>query len=213
MPQDLLSFGPVIPHYSIDASGGAAFTRLLRVLNNQGWRELAKTDSAVRRPDLLICVKSLTEPAVHPDAFSITAIVDVTDLGDDRCDLMLSSFDSNEALTAALEQWRPTAEIRDFERVAEAFGATAIGKVARGFVRELATAIAGLDRDDFTSAHRIAGLAGTLGFNRVSHAWLAIDEGNLADTAGARREARLAQVAVARWLDANPLDAAGAARA
>jgi hypothetical protein len=140
------------------------------------------------------------------DLSLVTAVVDPTETVGNDADLLLSSVDSEEALAATLELWRPTPEIANFRQVAEVFGVIAVCKVARGFLNELAAAIAGLSRCDFAPAHRIAGLAGTLGFGRVSQAWLAIDEGDLSDIAGARREARLAQVAVARWLDANRPD-------
>lgn len=102
-------------------------------------------------------------------------------------------------IRAKLDFWGP-ADAADFHRVVHAFGADAIRPVARGLSEELQRAIAEFDANVFDRAHRIAGLAGTMGFARVSTAWNALSLGNMAEAPGARREARLAVATIERWL-------------
>lgn len=96
-------------------------------------------------------------------------------------------------LAAAIAPWSPTGALADIERLAQAFGAAEIAALVVRFRDHLAQALAELDGDtDRASAHRIAGIAGTLGFARVGHSFLALSEGDDSMRARARRDAAAA---------------------
>lgn len=81
-------------------------------------------------------------------------------------------------------------------RMAALFGRDALMPIVAGLRTELQQAI---DRPDAADAHRIAGLAGTLGFAWVSASWQAVDQGG-DDRAAALRDSRMALIALERWL-------------
>jgi hypothetical protein len=108
-----------------------------------------------------------------------------------------------EQLAAALEPWRPTPDAARLEQIGAAMGMAAIRSIANGLAEELDSAVAELDAGEVTRAHRIAGLAGTLGFSAVSGAWNALSHGEMEQAPTARREARLAVAAIAKWLGAE----------
>lgn len=96
-------------------------------------------------------------------------------------------------LTAAIAPWTPNGVMAGVERLAQVFGADEIGGLVTRFRHQLAEAVAGLaDDTDRATAHRIAGLAGTLGFDRVGQSWLALSEGDDSVRGIARRDARAA---------------------
>lgn len=95
--------------------------------------------------------------------------------------------DENLALTAGLA------------RIATLLGRDGLRPVVEGLQAELRQA---LDRPEEADAHRIAGLAGTLGFADVSCRWQAVDQGG-ADVAAALHVSRIALVAIDGWLCAE----------
>lgn len=80
--------------------------------------------------------------------------------------------------------------------MAALFGRDALLPVVEGLRTELQQA---LDRPDAADAHRIAGLAGTLGFAAASASWQAVDQGG-EDRATALNDSRVALIAIDRWL-------------
>ncbi len=107
--------------------------------------------------------------------------------------------------------WHPGEEDRSLDRLAHSFGAGQIASMA-GRLRELfATAVVAIDRGEVRDlAHRIAGVAGTLGFARAGQAWRALsdrDGGDAAVQAAARREARRAIALIDRRLAPENADA------
>jgi len=105
-------------------------------------------------------------------------------------------------LRASIERWRPITTAVPSTALVAAFGAVEIAKLLSGFRDQLERQ---LDRDDgeerYTGAHRLAGIAGTLGFPEVSRLWLAVSEGD--DTAYA--EARISARKALAEIDANPM--------
>lgn len=81
-------------------------------------------------------------------------------------------------------------------RMATLFGRDGLRPVVEGLRAELQQA---LDRPEAADAHRIAGLAGTLGFTAVSASWQAADRGGENRTA-ALRDSRTALIAIDGWL-------------
>ncbi|WP_311268963.1 hypothetical protein [Sphingobium sp. WCS2017Hpa-17] len=81
-------------------------------------------------------------------------------------------------------------------RMAALFGRAALLPVVQGLEAELHQAI---DQPDTANAHRIAGLAGTLGFVDASASWQAVDQSG-GDIDIALRDSRIALVAIDGWL-------------
>lgn len=98
-----------------------------------------------------------------------------------------------QTLLKAAERWRPDGQLETAEQLAVTFGAEEIERLVRNFRDQLVDALDDLDgeKPEF-GAHRIAGVAGTLGFADVSESWLRVSEGDLAAREDARRHARLA---------------------
>lgn len=97
-----------------------------------------------------------------------------------------------EVLAAAAAHWRPDCETAGAHRLAEVFGVAELASLVARFRAQLADAVVKLDAGDVTAAHRIAGVAGTLGFAAVSASWVAVSEGDVASRDQARRDARIA---------------------
>lgn len=103
------------------------------------------------------------------------------------------------ALAAMIVPWNPLGVTAGVGRLATVFGASEIDALVARFETLLASAVAALDqRVDPAIAHRIAGIAGTLGFERVGESWLALSEGDVTVRDDARRTARVALHAIAR---------------
>ncbi|TVV73789.1 response regulator transcription factor [Sphingomonas solaris] len=113
-----------------------------------------------------------------------------------------------EALAAAIRPWQPVDMTLD--RLAAMFGTARLAGLLADFDAQLAHALDRLDEADSGLAHRIGGLAGTLGFARVSAAWLAVSEGEVAAVPAARASALAARAAIERRLGAPDVPTASA---
>jgi len=109
-----------------------------------------------------------------------------------------------EALREVVESWRPRDASTQIARLAAIFGTAGIAHLLDGF-RDLLENQLGLDDGAarYAGAHRLAGIAGTLGFPDLSRLWLAVSEGDDTAYAEARINARKALVEI----DANPISA------
>lgn len=106
---------------------------------------------------------------------------------------------SAKTLISAAARWRPADETAGAQRLAGVFGPEAIAPLVARFRRQLARAVA--EFDDVVSMaamHRVAGIAGTLGFERVSASWRRVSDGEHRLLSRARRDARLALAAIDR---------------
>ncbi|MGY2733728.1 response regulator [Sphingomonas sp. UYP23] len=115
-------------------------------------------------------------------------------LGFDGC---VAPSERSEALLAAVADWRPDDELAGAHRLAEQFGQPAIVPLIARFREELTAAVASLNGTPSQDAmHRVAGIAGTLGFDRVGSSWERLSRGDAAILSVARREGRrvLAQI-------------------
>lgn len=102
-------------------------------------------------------------------------------------------------LIAAIAPWMQDGQMAGARQLAASFGADQVAGLVAGLREQLASAVDELDSVAIpTVAHRIAGLAGTLGFTEVSATWLALSEGDESVRDRARREARLAIAAIDR---------------
>lgn len=177
--------------------------RIEPVLAVSGWRPASKADVNAGFVDLILCAAA-DAGAPSERSFGSAPRLALFSGGSTlaQADDIISADSTDGEILAQIERWRPTSDTQRFADVARAFG-DGIIPIARGLRDQLHQAIAALDAGSFTAAHRIAGLAGTLGFKRTSQAWLKIDEGDLSDLPTARREARLAVAAIERWLAAT----------
>jgi hypothetical protein len=115
-------------------------------------------------------------------------------------DLTIAADVSDEQLAAIFTEWRPPERLDALDRIANTLGVAAVAPIVSGLRGELGNAVAELDAGRSETAHRIAGLAGTLGFHSVSTVWNALSHGDTALASIARREARVAMAAIDRWL-------------
>lgn len=100
---------------------------------------------------------------------------------------------------AIIEAWGSPVPLEGVRRLADAFGAAALRPLVHGFREQLIEAIEAIDDKAFeTRAHRLAGLAGTLGFADVGAAWLRLSRGDHLAKHDAIRTARLALAAIDR---------------
>lgn len=97
-----------------------------------------------------------------------------------------------ETLRAAAEPWRPSDMPPPLAKLAAIFGAAGIATLLHGFRGQLEEALAVDDAQPYPGAHRLAGIAGTLGFPEISRQWLAVSEGDGTASAEARISARKA---------------------
>lgn len=115
-------------------------------------------------------------------------------------------------LTAVAARWQPTGILAGATRLEAVFGAGDIARLVVSLRDELARAVSSLDEVEWDKgeaaagvgaearvlAHRIAGIAGTLGFASVSESWRAVSEGDHAAIGAARRNALRAIDAIDR---------------
>lgn len=103
----------------------------------------------------------------------------------------LASPVSAPALHAALTPWCPAQWLATRDRLRDAFGTDQVAALLTSFRALLTEAIAA-DATRFDLAHRVAGIAGTLGFVDVGRTWLRLSEGDMTAAAPAIRAARRA---------------------
>lgn len=103
-----------------------------------------------------------------------------------------------ETLLAAVEAWRPARGPLPVAALSAIFGAHEIAPLVARFRAQLAEALADDDGEAprRARAHKIAGVAGTLGFAEVSRTWLAVSEGDGSAWGDARQAARRALAAI-----------------
>lgn len=103
----------------------------------------------------------------------------------------IASAAGEAALVAAVELWRPTDELAGAHRLADTFGEAVIASMLTRFQAQLAGLVPGLGTTTgYGDLHRIAGVAGTLGFDRICDSWQRLADGDGAVLPVARRDAR-----------------------
>lgn len=115
-------------------------------------------------------------------------------------DLLVAAPVDAAAVSATWQAWqaRQTAAADQRARLAARFGAAAFARLTAGLATQLRSALVQPDGVAAGEAHRIAGLAGTLGFAAASAAWLALSHGDPLARRRARLEARRALAAIAQ---------------
>lgn len=127
------------------------------------------------------------------------ADLDETVLRDNGIDAVLPARCSAAEIADRVAGWSPAGWLDGITRLAAAFGAAEIAPIVAAFHTQIGEAVAELDhRTNRTTAHQIAGIAGTLGFHRLGQSWLAVSEGDETMRDSARRDARVALHALNR---------------
>lgn len=177
--------------------------------------------TALRMPDLVILAAAassehrslVAEVRAQPAPLGSVPLLgwsaqplDAEALRDSGLDAMLSDHGDRATRVAEIMAWNPAGTMAGVARLATVFGTTEIDALVTRFETHLAAALATLDHPaDPAAAHRIAGIAGTLGFDRVGQSWLALSEGDDTVRDAARRHARVALHAIACARLAVPL--------
>jgi CheY-like chemotaxis protein len=119
-----------------------------------------------------------------------------------------------ETLRNEVGRWMPANASASIAGLATTFGATEIARLLAGFRAQLEAALATEpDTTRYADAHRLAGIAGTLGFPEVSRLWLAVSEGDGTAYAAARVSTRKALAEIdAISIAAEPNQAPGGRR-
>lgn len=116
--------------------------------------------------------------------------------GVDAC--IVRSGDSQD-WASTISAWGSSVPVHGLRRLAATFGTAALTPLVEGFRAQLDEAIGRIDDDDLKArAHRLAGIAGTLGFADVSRAWIRLSRGDERAKHDAIRTARIALAAIDR---------------
>ncbi|MEH3103748.1 MAG: hypothetical protein PGN12_07555 [Sphingomonas phyllosphaerae] len=93
------------------------------------------------------------------------------------------------SLPGVVAEWSHAARLATIDRLGDTFGIAPVAGLLRGLRHALEVAIGASDDPALLAAeaHRIAGLAGTLGFVALGRHWLRVAEGGRAPTAATRR--------------------------
>lgn len=106
---------------------------------------------------------------------------------------------SPEDLVEAVRPWLTDKGATARVRLEAMFGQAEFRRLLTGLRDQLEAALTTLDEDGLPArAHRIAGLAGTLGFPEVSATWIGLSEGDMSQRTAARIAARAAIHAIDR---------------
>jgi hypothetical protein len=174
----------------------------LAVLEEHGWLMVTDPQPTVPNADIIIGLIGTGGVALQATLVPRIAVtIDARPIPA-NWDAAIDADAPKDKIAALLEAWAPTPDLENFARVATGFGDAAVRPIAQGLSLQLQAAIADLDAGICARVHHITGFAGTLGFRRVSDTWGALDRGDMTRCADARREARLAVVAIERWLAA-----------
>jgi hypothetical protein len=104
-----------------------------------------------------------------------------------------------EVLADALADWHRDATLATLDRLEASFGAAEVAALVKRFGAMLAAARDERDPAALADmAHRVAGIAGTLGFAALGRLWLRVSEGETGLADSARRAAAYAIETIAR---------------
>lgn len=109
-------------------------------------------------------------------------------------------------VSEALTPWLPTALPDAFVRLETAFGVDTVRGMARRLCQVLADALDALDTPAAAdAAHKVAGVAGTLGFAELGSQWLALSHDTSAEPPTLRRDTRTTIAAIVLRTEAETL--------
>lgn len=181
----------------INMSVALTYPHIGEAVRAAGWDLRAVTgddDDAVAAASMIV-MDGTDQPISSRHDAIVAAVMENAGTPSFPVDLIVDPGLDVGALAAMFSQWR-VPDMASLTRMATMLGRDGLMPVVRGLRAELEQAIGGAGGH---SAHRIAGLAGTLGFTAAGAAWQAVDLGTGERTA-ALRDSRTAMVAIDRWL-------------
>ncbi|TCP34772.1 hypothetical protein EV292_103199 [Sphingomonas sp. BK235] len=177
--------------------------RIAGALAQIGWHAAAPVAGAALRPEVILCAvdeggraaATLRAGAIELAQVPVVALasaewIAATDWRGAGYDAAVDRAASPAALADALGAWRRDETLATLDRLEATFGSHAFGDLLRSFRRLLERVRD--DRDDAAIAalaHRVAGIAGTLGFAALGQWWLRFSEGEVELAGTARRAA------------------------
>jgi hypothetical protein len=179
----------------------------IEALKRYGWSVENVCDGATalaalwRRPALLVFAPTMADErlarlreAGGPAACAVALAL--VPPGDGDFDDYIDPSWSIERQVEAVDRWRPDGAAAIIMRLEAAFGRTEMHAMLARLKAALIEALATFDQSAIDQAHRLAGLAGTLGFAAASRAWRAVSEGTPLGAGEVRRQTRLAIAAI-----------------
>ena len=166
-------------------------------LQRAGWevRAVEQDDGSAMAAAHMLVVEGCTDlPSSRPDQL-LAAVVDGAKDTGCAADLRIDPSQPIAQMAEEFRLWLPP-DMSSLARMEALFGRDALLPVVQGLRAELDQTVAGTTVPD---AHRMAGLAGTLGFAAASESWQAMDRGT-GDQAAALRDSRTTLIAIDRWL-------------
>jgi CheY-like chemotaxis protein len=108
-------------------------------------------------------------------------------------------------LVETAERWRPEGKPEALARLGEVFGEAEIARMLSGLRDVLQEGLDALGTSEVpVIAHRIAGIAGILGFTDLGRDWRTLSESGASDDAAVRRRTRIAIAEMDRDLGSQP---------
>jgi hypothetical protein len=182
-----------------EVTGAAA---IAQALSERGWQvaiaRIVPSGSATETPPDLL-VMATEDRAERPPAQRGVVIIAVGVPAASDADIEADVPDALGTVLAAEDRARPTPLGDDTRRLIAVYGATAIAPMLASFADLLDEALAALSCSDAAAtAHRVAGVAGTLGFGALGRRWLALSEGQAIDMGALRVASRRAIATLSR---------------
>ncbi|MET0371299.1 MAG: hypothetical protein ABW039_07970 [Sphingobium sp.] len=178
--------------------------RIKNALERSGWTWAAAEAGnlgAIAGADMLIAniTGPTGEPSFHIDIDTIFVAVTEEKLPSASFgDATLCPTDSAEVFADAFRRWLPP-ETHALDRMESLFGREGLVPIVTGLRDALRSALPLLEQGGAPDAHKLSGLAGTLGFTEASNCWQAMDRG-AGRVEDARRASKTAVIAIDRWL-------------
>lgn len=194
----------------IIATPAADAATIAAIAAARGWPHLIVADSLPLPAEWDIAITGATDRGAPTwlRAATSTAILGVTDPGwIEGRDAAALGYDQvidrtrlSADLYSAIADWCHAERLATIDRLAAAFGDAAIARLLTG-LRELLEQASTTDKDSAklaAEAHRIAGVAGTLGFTALGRAWLRVERNPQMPPVAARRATAHALATIAR---------------
>jgi len=171
-----------------------AVPRLTHILSGLGWT-VGQASPEAPLPtgaELIICDTKDVRLVADGLGDSLLAVIGEACA---QADIVLSGREAKDDLAALLRL--PGHD--QLNSMARTFGRAPLTPLLEGLRTELRAALAILMAGGMPDSHKLAGLAGTLGFTDASTAWRNLDEG-VSSTAQTRRATRIAILSINHWL-------------
>lgn len=186
-------------HTALLQTGLKESSFLFEALRGAGWSILSGDTATSDDATMIVSLPSSDDQAPLPTDAKLSIALGVPSYHSAAGhDAWITGEEDRAELTAFFTRWLPP-DLVALERLADAFGRSAVEQLTVSLREELRGALAALSRGDLPDGHKLSGLAGTLGFAAASEAWRDADQACGIDDA--RRTSRTAIVAITHWLE------------